>query len=483
MNKTSQQLHYSRGMLFINKIYKEVYKNFNKKKEKDFFVYIAQICRDNDIRMYDLNNFLLVCSICVMGLNKESIENENRSNEYKFNIKYLDIKEPYFKDILSEFQSKNTISTNLEKWLSVNRVSSNVSNNNNYLFNVRNAFMHSEYEHEFYNEDKYQSIILNLHNSNYTGFEGQVFLPNFVEFVKHYYSNDYFFGLLTNMYFLEMDKDELVFTKEDFHNQLKDIHLFKIKYTNGLNSKKITEKILFDNKTLCKYINKHPDDKEQVPFDDQKKKRVELLIKHYYGDSFFDMTFENQMRIIVGAYKYIEDPKIVISSWIMHFYNLTTAAIHYAYADEDFKSIFAIEPTIALMKSYMIMYRLQNSSFEEINYNDIEDFNYDIIENDLDVYSRKKNAWLRIDSSMLDEEIDKRYFCEIYRDALAHGKIKIDIEEIDGKLKQKLIFEDIYKSKKRVISVDVDELNKFINSKAFFDTEARKKENTSTLKR
>ena len=38
---------------------------------------------------------------------------------------------------------------------------------------------------EFFNKEKFQSMILNLHNSNYTGFEGKIFLPNFFEFVRN----------------------------------------------------------------------------------------------------------------------------------------------------------------------------------------------------------------------------------------------------------------------------------------------------------
>ena len=84
---------------------------------------------------------------------------------------------------------------------------------------------------------------------------------------------------------------------------------------------------------------------------------------------------------------------------------------------------------------------------------------------------------------MSQSEIDKRYFCEVYRDALAHGKIKVDVVKDGKNVEQKLIFEDIYKGKRRIISIELKELMKFVNSKAFSDSEAKDKNKVNSTRR
>ena len=483
MNKTSQELHYTRAMRFIDKLYSLVEDGtYDKEKEKQFFINLAMNRTTNPISMYDLNNFMLSCCVGVFGLNKESIEGASRNKGYSFNVDYHPLNHEMLKKIYADFKNKNIIATGLEEWLSVNSVSSNIASDNNYLFNVRNALMHSEYEHDFYNEETYTTCFLNLHNSNYTGFEGQVYIPHFAEFVKHYYSNDAFFGLQTDFYFMDVDS-KVRLNKSNLKDELKKVHLYKLKYDNDPVLKNMVEKRLIKEKDLERYMSKHPDDKEEIAMSDENIEKMELLINHYYGDSFYKMKFPDQMRILVPLYKYMVDPKMVMSSWIMHYYNMTAACVHRAYADEDFRSIYAAEPSLAILKSYMIMYRLQNPSFKEVDYNLIEDVDYTFLEDDQGVYEKQKNTWLRRNPNMSQSEIDKRYFCEVYRDALAHGKIKVDVIKDGKNVEQKLIFEDIYKGKRRVLSIELKELMKFVNSKAFSDSEAKDKNRVNTTRR
>ena len=46
--------------------------------------------------------------------------------------------------------------------------------------------MHSEYFIDLFKE---RPLFAHLFNSNYTGFEATVFIPKFLEFLKHYFSN------------------------------------------------------------------------------------------------------------------------------------------------------------------------------------------------------------------------------------------------------------------------------------------------------
>ena len=484
MNRTSQELHYIRAMRFLDKLHALVADGkYNKQEEKEFFLRLAELCLKNPVTVFELNNFLLTCSIGVMGLNKEAIEGSSRNNNYGYDIKYIKPKIPLMKQQLENFKKDNIVATGLEDWLSVLSVSNSISADNNFLFNVRNALMHSEYDYDLRDDTSYFAMFLNLHNSNYTGFEGRVFLPNYTEFVKQYYSNDAFFGLQTDFYFVDIGDKLINFNKNDLLEQLSSVHLYKLQYKNDSKLRNMIEKKLIDEKSFEKYMEKHPDDKEEIIFDDDKKHQVELIINHYYGDKFYEMKPLDQMRILVPVYKYLVDSKMVMSNWIMHFYNLASAAIRIGYANEDFRSVYAAETSIAILKSYMVMYRLQNPSFKEIDYNLIDDMQYTFLEDDSGVYEKQKNNWLRKNSNMSQSEIDKRYFCEVYRNALAHGKIRVDIACKENEIKQNLIFEDIYKGKRRVVSVELDELNKFIDSKAFEDSEAIDKKRVQSNKR
>jgi hypothetical protein len=98
MNKTSQELHYTRAIRFIDKLYALVEDGkYNKEEEKNFFVNLALYKNKSPIFLYDLNNFMLACCVGVFGLNKESIEGASRDRNYSFNVHYL---------IFSKFQNK-----------------------------------------------------------------------------------------------------------------------------------------------------------------------------------------------------------------------------------------------------------------------------------------------------------------------------------------------------------------------------------------
>ena len=68
--------------------------------------------------------------------------------------------------------------------------------------------MHSEYDFEMY-EDSYNVMFCDFHNSNYTGFEGKLSIPHYLEFIKHYYSNDGYFGIVSNLYAINMPDVEI----------------------------------------------------------------------------------------------------------------------------------------------------------------------------------------------------------------------------------------------------------------------------------
>ena len=471
MGERSAKLHYIRGIHFVDKILNKALENgYSMSEEYQFFKDASFKARNNPLGLFDLNNFIFACSVALIGLNKESIEDSDNCKEYGYKIDYeVPSNSPLLKLTYERFKKLNTIETPFSKWLSVTSVSPNIASDNNYLFNVRNSLMHSEYDFEFEGEDSYNYADVNLHNSNYTGFEGKLYVPYYLEFMKHYYSNDAYFGILRNLYV--MSDGGIKPTKEHFDIYLGQFSLQKYKYENSENSSKRIEKKFSTPKSK---IRESDFEKEDVNITEEHLNKVRLLIEEYYGDKFFELDKDKQGRIVFQTLKYVIDPKTVLSEWIVHYYLCAREAMRKIYPGDDFISVFAADASMLMVKSYLMLYRLQNKHFEDIDYNLIDniDYKYDSSE---PFYTDFKNKLINKGIVVSEDEYKKRYFCEIYRNSLAHGNVKIDVRKENGDVVQYFVFEDIYKSRVRKIEISHEELEKFMNFEAFSRGEAKTK--------
>lgn len=464
MSDKGAKLHYIRGMHFVDKILnKSLQDGYDVKNEYAFFEDVSYKSRKDSLFLFDLNNFIFSCSVALMGLNKESIEESDNHKAYGYQIDYnIETTGNILEKTYNSFKRKGTIDSPYSKWLAIKSVSSNVPSTNNFLFNVRNSLMHSEYDCEFYNEEGYNYSEVNLHNSNYTGFEGSIYIPYYLEFMKHYYSNDAYFGILRDFYV--MTESEIKPSKENIEEFLKSIKLQKYRYENKKDaSRRIEKKYSKPNVKLKDSLFQ----KEDAPISDDELEQVKLIIEKYYGDDFFGYDKEMQSRIVFQAIKYAKDPKTVLSEWIMHYYLCTRCAMREVYPDEEFISVFAAEPSMLLVKSYLILYRMQNKYFEDVDYSlmDNIDYSYDTSES---YYNDFKNKLVNKGINVSEDEYKKRYFCEIYRNSLAHGNVKIDMrKENDGSIVQYFVFEDIYGTRNRKITISQEELKRFTNFEAF----------------
>lgn len=479
---SSEILHYKRGMYYINKLI-ETFPNgeYVQKNEDDFFEKQHHRFKCNEIASFDLNNFNFLCTLALMGLNKESIERSGNNQDYKYKIDYSyadprinsNIIKEYLvilKNYLSRFDDTRKYNSEYDEWLSINNLNHLPNYDYNYLSKVRNSFMHSEYNFDLFLGRV--PLLANIKNTDYTNFSAMINLSKFYEFAKHYFSNDGFFGLLDNMYVLKCEKGktdiDAICDEESFMKFFKNIlEVHKVNYNNDLKAKNILEKKLFVNRRTTVDRVCREENLEKITLSEEDIENILNMIKYSYGESFYNLNTDLKIKIIVSAVKYRLDPKSIISGWIMHFYFYNTNIVRGIKVDDKFVSTFAMMPSLYILKSYLVLYRLQNKELAnwDIDLDLINqiDFNYDI-----NYYNDFKLKQINKGYILDEEQYKKKYFCEIFRDSLAHGNIKIDFQKDDcADIIQYITFSDIYKSRIREVSLSIEELDKFLSSVAF----------------
>ncbi len=496
MNGKSEMLHYIRGLFFVEKLKKNLsWEKYSEKSVCEFFYDCEEkLLNRTNFSSFDLNNFNILCAVTLLGLNKESIEKNENLKNYKYDIKYIcntasECVELLKKQILKSknplmcmfwgmdirekeafvFDNNRVISTPYDEWLSVINYTEHKNLKANFLFFVRNAFMHSEYNIELLDDGK-NFLFINVKNSNYTNFEGKILACNFAEFIKFFYSNDAYFGLVDKYFIGQSDNDDFKIKNKEELEKISEIELLQIKYTNcRTDGKKIFENINYGKRGVT-HISKYNVAEEIVSIDQEKEEQIKLLIEKYYGNDFYSFEGKKQADIIFMMKKYLISPSSYISEWIMHFYlNVVHVMRRDGYVDNIFAGTFALDSVFVILKSYLIVYRLQNKSFKEVDYNLINNFSYHYSETaDYDMYQHFKTNLKNKGIICTEEEEKNRYICEIFRDVFAHGNLDVKIEkDTTGVIVQKLILQDIYKGKVRELIVSIEDLNVFLDSEAF----------------
>ena len=429
-----------------------------------------------------MNNFNFICAIALMGLNKESIEKSGNNQDYKYKIDYsyadnvksnskvaysaIDLLENY----LERFETTRKYNCEYDEWLSINNLNNLANYDYNYLSKVRNSFMHSEYNFDLFLD--YVALLVNIKNTDYTNFSAVVYIPKFLEFCKHYFSNDAFFGIIDNLYAIKSNNGitDIENIKDDvsFMNFLSNlIEVNKINYNNNLKSKDTLENKLFVSKRITADRVFREEKLDNIVLSSEDIDNVFNMIMYSYGQEFYNLDNKLKIRIIVSAIKYRLDPKAIISGWIMHFYSYNAYIIRGLEVDDEFVSTFAMMPTLYILKSYLVLYRLQNKELAnwDIDLDLINQIDYDF---DVNYYNDYKLKLINKGIILDEEQYKKKYFCEIFRDSLAHGNIRVDFKkDNNGDITQYLCFSDIWKTRVREVILSVDELDKFLSSGAF----------------
>ena len=483
-----EEKQYKRCEHMIDKI-KGTFPNwiYNKKQEQELVK--NELIRHKNfpqLAEYDYTNIGFLICVSLLGLNKESIERNEKHNNYELSVRYKEImliestsnKSPFYKQWLMNINnavntkmSENKIeNTPYDEWLSVKNIKMQQTN---YMFNIRNSLMHSEY-----NIDILEGLPLlaNIFNSNYTGFEATVYIPKFLEFMKSYFSNDAFYGVVDNLFLIDLEEDINIKNDPELILFLKEqVKVINFKYENKIRLKKF-EKVILNNPQIPtkKLIKKYNIETTETLLDDEQINQIVLNLRNYYGDKLYSIEKEELERIITEAIRYKLNPKEVISCWMMHFYNLFSAVSRFMPLEEDFISGFALKPTLLLLESYNVLYRLQNKELQNLGLdynlmNNIE-YNYDI--KDYDAFCNKL-----VEKGTYVDEFDskKKFFTEIFRNTLAHGNIDFFYKETGDTIEEYIKFDDIHKTKKRSIRIRLNEFDRYLSSECFESSQLKQK--------
>ena len=251
------------------------------------------------------------------------------------------------------------------------------------------------------------------------------------------------------------------------------VQIIKLEYENK-KKRKLFEKAVLNNPQFPnkKLIDKYNIKCNDVVLSDEQINQIALNLKDYYGEDFYNMERDKISKIIVEAIRYELNSKLVISEWLMHFYDMFSKISQLVPFEDDFVSGFALKPTLLVLESYNVLYRLQNKELQNCG------FDYTLM-NDID-YSFDANAFTSFRDKLVgkndyNDELDtkKRFFTEVFRNSLAHGNIDFFCEEKDNKIERYIKFEDKYKSRIRTVSVSFDEIDKYLSSKCFESSQLR----------
>lgn len=408
----------------------------------------------------------------LVALNKELIEENGINLKYEYDINEI-IKEK--NNIDTNYSKINTNYTNkYDSWLNV--INCDMLQPD-FMFNVRNGLLHSEFEPS--NEDL---ITYNVRNSNYTNFEAQINLLNFFDFCIFYFGNSSskdFIILRPNVYSMIFDKEIEIKSQEDLQEFLNSLKVDRIKREEN-NKKKINETIeahvlnkMQNDELLQEYI-------EFEEFYENKPKLISLdeqkIIKQVIskiGNIFYTLDFSSQMNYICSIYNSIKNPNFAISNWVTYYLEVVLGnneVVEETYANMSFGT--GIDKIAALyIKLNYIIYRLQYKLFEEIDYSlvdiDLSTIKYDEngAINGISPFVHAYNKFQTKDNSKSDRELKIKVLLDIIRNAVVHGKVDIKFE-VDP-LEINLVFMDKYKGKERSITLNIDELKKIVQSEAF----------------
>ena len=501
--------YYRRSYNTINRLI-EVYKNgYNKQNTLKFRQELMNKYHSNPkVVQSEFYNTMFTVMIALLGLNKEAIEKTGKIIEYKNNTNKIDMSNLNFskdqKKRLEDFYNSKVISTDFDEWLSIQINPGTDKENIDYLRRVRNSLLHSNF---YIDEDTDFMPFTKLKTKSY--YESELFNLQFQMFVFEYFGNIEALGLTEAMYTFDAPKTQIP-NQEALIKYLILTTIGRITYKNlktvGIESpelflkQSINEESKVDiNKFIEKLSNiKSVDDIKWETMKIRADHIVDLIkyIEKTYGKEFYELDYSTQSGIISTHLKYELSPKVEISNWMSHFWylystlNNTNFSINF-FDGDDFGTE-SCYPALMVLKSYLLMYRLQNNNFDELDYSKI---NFDVNDPDIFLYSENKDKTPVVENYFInsfnkektkgllteDKEIWNKIICEVVRDSLAHGNIRtytspltiepmIELKDIDPK-----------KGTTRVIVFPISKYEEFLKSEAFTPSNCYKKEESKVL--
>ena len=505
----AQERYYRRSYNAINRLI-EVYRNgYNKENTLKFRQELINKYKMNPkVAQSEFNNLMFTTMIALLGLNKEAIENTGKIIEYKKNNNELDMSNFKFSPEqslrLKNFNDSRVVSTDFDKWLSI-KINPNTDKENiDYLKRIRNSLLHSNF---YIDEETPFMPFTKLKTKSY--YEAELFNMQFQMFVFEYFGNIEALGLTESIYTYEVPKKQIS-NKMDLLVHLSLMTINELSYKNlksiGIDSPELILKAslnkdyYIDVKSFVEKLkgNKNVDNVkwETKRISQEHINHIINYIEKNYGQDFYKMDSILQGGIISTHLKYELTPKIEISNWMSHFWylysSLNSPMFSVSFFDGDEFGTESCFPALMVLKSYLLMYRLQNNDFDELDYSKID---FDINDPDLLYYSenkdkspvtenyfdksfeKEKNKGILSD----DNEIWNKIVCEVVRDSLAHGNIRTYISPLTIEPMIELKDIDPKKGTTRVIVFPISKYEKFLNSEAFNPSNCYKKEENKVL--
>lgn len=503
-----QERYYRRSYNAINRLI-EIYKNgYNRENTLKFRQELINKYKTNPIvAQSEFNSIMFTTMIALLGLNKEAIEDTGKIIEYKKNNNEVDMSNFRFNDEqklrLKNFYDSKVTSTDFDSWLSI-KINPNTDKDNiDYLRRVRNALLHSNF---YIDEETLFMPFTQLKTKSY--YESELFNMQFQMFVFEYFGNIETLGLTESIYTYLIPKEPIK-NKMDLFIQLSLTTINEISYKNlkslGIESPELFLKDSLDDDCrvdLKEFAKNLRDNKniEDIKWKTKKisQEHIEHIINYIeknYGNDFYKMDKAIQDGIISTHLKYELTPKIEISNWMCHFWYLYSSLLNDKFSinffDGDEFGTESCYAALMVLKSYSIIYRLQNNNFDEIDYSKI---NFDINDTDILLYHDNVDGSATIEDYfqksfdkekakgiLTDDEIWNKVICEVVRDSLAHGNVRTYTSTLTLEPMIELKDIDTKKGTIRTIVFPLKKYEKFLNSEAFNPCNCYKKDEAKNL--
>lgn len=519
----NNELYYKRGLYMIDKLLKLFTNDSSFYIKRECFVENEFMRYSNfkDIAAKDARAFVLTGLVALLGMNKENIEKLDKNSDYNFNIfsKKVGKELEQLKMTYPLFEDGRVLNTKYDEWLNVTNLAYPTID---YMYNIRNGLLHSEYG--FYGD--YGDVIY-VKNGNYTKFEGKILLTAFIKFTLFYFGNSSYSGLSENTYLFNIKFENQLKNENELSKALDELEIINIEYKLKGDSKTIfspelkllllaskeilTEKNVYDKLDRLYRNNSDNHIITTTKLSEDKKKLTKKILETYYGEELYNMDIESQKHSIRSSINYLIDSRSAISEWIVdyietiifiedlefkrsnydvtakEFYNELRNVINKEMSIEvNKRTVIACRTSLLIMKAYHILYRLQNKSFEEIDFNDVyfnftnSDYIYTRIDtNGTTTINNFNDDVLKVitkNPTLNNIEAYNKVVCEIIRDALSHGNIDLEFKiDANNQLQEYIVFSDIYHSKTRILEMTLDKFETFLNSHAFLSKYAKSK--------
>ena len=453
-------------------------------------------------------SIMYTLTIALLGLNKESIEKSEKITEYKQAAKGSIGLEPNLnrqqQTRKQEFNDKRTVETPFDNWLSIVKDLTKDQDAQSIMKKIRNGILHSNFE-----------LLLESGNLDYTNikiksyFEAELLNLEFEKYVFEYFSNIEGLGLTEKLFTYNIRFIDIK-DKEILRKVLEEMSINALTY-RGIKTleDKTPEDHLMDSRNgdVIDIDNFFKQIKDSSNFEDVKGELLKLkpetirLLEDYihktFGNNFYKMPQQTQMGIISTTLNYIINPKREISNWFAHFWyfysTLTTNKVDTSFYSGDEFGFESCYPSLLVLKAYLIMYRLQNKDFDNIDYTKVNfplDGTIQIISGNINDPESDENTFVlsmeketQRNPNLTYEETFHKVMCDVVRNSLAHGNVNVYLSPLS--LENKIELTDIDPKTGRVRRIIFDEsgFEKFLSSDAFLPKNCYNKENSSSLKK